>query len=111
MQRDEEIGEFDRCEQGRENIPEDKPQHLLIGEEEKKRNKAVKRVKTQNEDPVDEESSSESSHDERTEECSSQNTAFTFTTESMEVVREHPSLQTPDFLLSDTCEGNSVTYW
>ncbi|XP_037537992.1 trimethylguanosine synthase [Nematolebias whitei] len=108
VQRDKQISEFDRCEWRRENIPEDKPQHLMMGEEEKKRNKAMKRVKTQNEDPVVEESSSESSHDERTEECSSQNTAFTFTTESVEVVREHPSLQTPDFLLSDTCEELSV---
>lgn len=107
MHRNEQISENDQCEGGRGNIPEDKPQHLMMGEE-KKTNKAVKRVKTQNEEPLDEETSSESSHDERTEECSSQNTAFTFTMESVEDVREHPFLQTPDFLLLDTCEGNSV---
>ncbi|XP_017295426.1 trimethylguanosine synthase [Kryptolebias marmoratus] len=109
VQRREQMSQFDQCEGGEGNIPEDKPQYLTMEEKEKRGNKAMKRVKTQNKEPVDEESSSsESSLDGTTEEGSSHNAAITFTTGSVEDERErereeHPFLQTPD-LLSETCE-------
>lgn len=94
----------DQGEAGGGHRPEDK--HLTTGERQK-RSKAMKRVKTEKQEAVDEESSaSDSSIDETTEECSSHTAAFTTGSVEEEGAEgaeqdEHPSLQTPG-----TCEGN-----
>ncbi|XP_013875836.1 trimethylguanosine synthase isoform X2 [Austrofundulus limnaeus] len=101
VKRGAERSQFDQCEGGGGHIPEDK--RLTTGERQK-RSKAMKRVKTENQEAVDEESSaSESSLDETTGECSSHTTAFTTGSVEEEEVGaeqdEHLSLQTPE-----TCE-------